>query len=467
MSATLGARCLPSWVSGEVLEKVDVSCKLCPEERAYISARQPSVDKALLDFAGRDASLTDSWSPPTVSLCCSGGGYRAMTATLGCLLGLEEIGLLPGIKYMATLSGSSWCIGHLLLRMQEENVNLKQFREIAQKRIEEDVFDPTKSDLSEITIEILRILSERFRFEPADLMGILIADQLFGDMHDPQNITFSKIRNLLEGDSHDMPFPLFSLILSDLFPYEWLEVNPFMTGSDYFCSYIRTRAFDSQFSGGSCYKLFQERSLGWFLAMFGSAYNVSLGDMLMELAKNDKNDFLIKVVNGLIDKIDLHELRAFSSPVNNFSWKMKVSPLADREQIELSDAGIAFNIPFPLIQREGRESDIIIVCSAGKSANNGDYRELKFAKEYSKRKGHKFPPLDNPKKINDHLLIFEDEVDQDVPIIVYFINPVEVPTFTLEYSQELFDSVCDSMKNLVLGSKAVLIDLVGKRGSRG
>jgi hypothetical protein len=93
---------------------VRVGSELPAEEIAAIEARQKNkVRPALEAILGKQLPADTKL---TLGVCCSGGGYRAMIATLGFLTGLEKIGLLDATTYMAGLSGSTWLLGPWLYR---------------------------------------------------------------------------------------------------------------------------------------------------------------------------------------------------------------------------------------------------------------------------------------------------------------------------------------------------------------
>src|SRR5690606_34383497 len=59
---------------------------------------------------GQDLSSLKPIHTPRIHVCASGGGYRAMVATLGALIGMEEPGLLDCVSTIAGLSGSTWAM---------------------------------------------------------------------------------------------------------------------------------------------------------------------------------------------------------------------------------------------------------------------------------------------------------------------------------------------------------------------
>jgi len=464
--------CLPWAIGGVACDAcVDKSCQLCSEEKSYIAARTPLVELALKKFIGFENDTTIQ-TLPRLGFCCSGGGYRAMISMLGFLSGMKHLGLTDATTYVATLSGSAWCYIHYLLRKKLQKIDLFQFREILQQRVKEPLLDMNCYDSDKFLDKIVSVLSERGKIEAADFLGAIAANRLWGDLDQFQTITFSPLREafsasaVAESSFMNEPFPLCSLVISDVFPYEWLELNPYVTGSDYLGGYIPTALFDSYFKSGRCVEDFSEKSLGWFLAMVGSAYNFSLGDVLLTIAKKSGNAWFLDLVKAFVNTLNLYEDRVLSSPVYNFVWGMNNRPLADRREFEISDAGIDFNLPFPLLFKKERAVDIIFVCEASLGADIETYPDLYFAQNYMERKGIKFPPLDDPKKISDNILLFEDEHDTTIPVIVYFVNPVGASTLEFAYTKEEFYEMHDAMKYVVLESEEAIKAVIDRRVKR-
>jgi len=443
-------------------QKVDTSCSICEQEKEHIDFVSEKTEESFLKLVGVE-KIDPEKKLPKIAFCFSGGGYRAMVSSLGFMLGAQDVGLLDAASYISVLSGSSWMLANFLIRKHFQNIDWPKFREIAQKRAAIDFWDIDTFDTENFGNKITNVFSYRKKVEPADLWGAILSDRLFGDIFLAQDITFSHLCELFNKKLFDGPFPLFSLTITDVFPYEWFEVNPFITGSDYLGSYIPTSMFDSSFKSGVCVEKFNEKSIGWFLALFGSAYNVSFADTLILLAKETNNDSLLNIFFDVINQFNIYERRFLTSPVYNFSWNLQGSPLKKERLFEVSDAGMAFNLPFPPLFKEGRQVDIIFVCDASTSVFSKGYPELHYAQAYMKRKGLKFPPLKNPKKISNHFAIFEDENDKTVPMIIYFSNPIKISTGVLTYPKETFDNICDSMKNLLINNKEIIVDSIKRK----
>src|SRR5215467_11534908 len=88
------------------------------------------------------------------ALCLSGGGYRAMLFHVGALWRLNEIGLLPKLNRISSVSGGS--ITAAVLALKWKQAPLKFENDIATNFIEE-IVDPIMS-LAEHTIDIPAVL---------------------------------------------------------------------------------------------------------------------------------------------------------------------------------------------------------------------------------------------------------------------------------------------------------------------
>ena len=73
-------------------------------ESAFLAGRSAHTKKAL------NSLFPDMTPLPRVGYCGSGGGIRAMYETLGCLNGLDQLGLLDTLIYASGLSGSTWAL---------------------------------------------------------------------------------------------------------------------------------------------------------------------------------------------------------------------------------------------------------------------------------------------------------------------------------------------------------------------
>lgn len=440
--------------------RVGNAFEICPEEAAYVAARAARVSEGFVSLLGESEEIKHE---PLISICLSGGGYRAIIGSLGFLQGLEATGLLDVSTYVAAISGGAMCLINLLMRMKRQRIGLSEFQHILQERVALSLFDPTTFNMKLILKKVVQVIGKRFAFEPLDLWGVMLGDHFFGDLEDPHNISFEDIRSLLRAGDVNVPFPLFELIFSDAFPYEWVDVSPFTVSSDYLGGSIPTFAFDAPFENGVCSGLRRERSLEWFVALFGCAYNVSISDALIHLIRMlydswGAEQWLISAFTNITDKLNLHEHRVLASPIHNFMWKMPGVPFSDRKNIEMTDGGMSFNLPISPVLGIKRPSDILLIFDASVDAGIEEFSELQYAAEYANRKGLPFPSLENPKKLDEHVLLFEDDVE-GTPAVFYFANPIDSSVINA-YDADEFERVRGAVESLVLENKESVVDFI-------
>lgn len=106
-----------------------------------------------------DPSLAPGEAPPDggVALCLSGGGYRAMLFHLGVLIRLNELGRLPTLTRVSSVSGGSITAGLLGLRWRA-----LKFRA-----------DGVADNFFPLIVEPLRAFARRTIDRPAILIGLL------------------------------------------------------------------------------------------------------------------------------------------------------------------------------------------------------------------------------------------------------------------------------------------------------
>lgn len=87
---------------------VRVSDDLCEEEKEFLSRRKKVAAAALARYLGLDEKAINPADVPTIAMCGSGGGLRALVACTGSLLASQEDGLFDCVTYTSGVSGSCW-----------------------------------------------------------------------------------------------------------------------------------------------------------------------------------------------------------------------------------------------------------------------------------------------------------------------------------------------------------------------
>ena len=87
---------------------VRISRDLCPDESAFILRRKEYTRRALARYLEIPEAEVDPEDVPTIAMCGSGGGLRALVAGTSSFLSSQEAGLFDCATYTAGVSGSCW-----------------------------------------------------------------------------------------------------------------------------------------------------------------------------------------------------------------------------------------------------------------------------------------------------------------------------------------------------------------------
>ncbi|MFH1643881.1 MAG: hypothetical protein ABIA74_01775 [bacterium] len=424
-------------------------------EQNYINKRLQKEKESIKIFTGKNNAEYSSL--PKIALVGSGGGMRAHIAFLGTMLGLQEIGLLDGIRYASVLSGSTWMLGTFLTKViMDETPDLNKFAQYVQARANEGLLDGDDvkvSDdmLSKISAKILN----REKIQPSDIWGMVVMHRLMSDLHGAElDITFKEIRNLLNLTTF-FPFPIFNAAITNegVGNYKWLEVNPYTTGSPHLGAFVQTNFFESKFRNGELKNGYPESSLAEWLGLFGSAYCVTSQD-----AAGHTSISALDLVNSILKKLDKlpfvdpSQHRFLEAKMNNFTYRLNTT-LGKAETLELVDAGMAFNLPFPPLFNLNRNIDVFIVCDA--SADNG---QLNHVINYAIENNIPFPTKSTKYEIDidSETLTFEVLKENGTPTVIYFKNPIEHSTIDFTYSKQEFLHLSCVMQTMVEKAKNVI-----------
>jgi cytosolic phospholipase A2 len=87
---------------------VRVSDDLCNDEKSFLKSRKSHAKRALAAYLGIPESDIHPDDVPTIAMCGSGGGLRALVAGAASYNSTREAGLFDCITYTAGVSGSCW-----------------------------------------------------------------------------------------------------------------------------------------------------------------------------------------------------------------------------------------------------------------------------------------------------------------------------------------------------------------------
>ncbi|MBI2352770.1 hypothetical protein HYV11_00825 [Candidatus Dependentiae bacterium] len=395
---------------------VQVTNDLCKEEKRFLRNRLSIIQKNLKEHFAIE-------SPLRIGFCCSGGGNRAMIGTLGFLTGAAKANILDSTLYIAGLSGSTWLISQLcfLAATSYKQKSFENILEDIKKTYIEMLHDTSMLHLNgiyfpplisfESTDDVCIEVAKRFAYEQpmslVNLFGFLVGDyalKLLGN--DRLSEKWSRI--FFEVQKGLAPLPLCAAIFEKTkSKYAWFEMSPLQCGSAEL-GYLPVNYLGSYFNEGSLdeQKIYPEYPLSFYLGMYGSAFAATIRDIAKIQKEQKRSITLLKNNNfafsGLPEKniLNNHSIQNLIhmtikdlmisrnaltfAQFPNFSKGLESSVLKDQEMIGLFDAGIAFDIPLPLlVDRQERNLDLIFLYGSfpGKKSVLDDLTRYCFSKK--------------------------------------------------------------------------------------
>lgn len=98
-----------------------------------------------------------------------------------------------------------------------------------------------------------------------------------------------------------------------------------------------------------------------------------------------------------------------------------------KKRMELIDAGLMFNSPYPPLLRKQRSVDLILSFdfSARETDEERPFKNIKLAEDWAKRNGLPFPPIDADEQFDregwKECYVFKDPTNPKCPIVLHFV----------------------------------------------
>lgn len=161
--------------------------------------------------------------------------------------------------------------------------------------------------------------------------------------------------------------------------------------------------------------------------------------------KTEKKEFRRKVIDYVLEKLPGLQTRSKRAGlVHNFlrglgldgakEYKDGAAPQCPferdnikRKRMELIDAGLMFNSPYPPLLRKQRSVDLILSFdfSARESDEERPFKNIKLAEDWAKRNGLLFPPIDADEQFDrdgwKECYVFKDPTNPKCPIVLHFV----------------------------------------------
>lgn len=420
---------------------VRVSNELCDEEKEFLARRKKTTAMALAKYLGIDEKDVHEDDVPTIAMCGSGGGLRALVAGTGSMIATEEDGLFDCITYTSGVSGSCWL--QALYHSSFAQGSLSRVLDHLKARLGVHIAYPpiAFSDLATAPTNkyLLSGLVEKLRGDPdadfglVDVYGLLLAARLLvpkGELGvDPRDFKLSNQRQNIKYGQH--PLPIYTAVRHEI-PnakissgggsgvlsekakeeaakeawFQWFELTPYEFFCEEFTAGIPTWALGRKFKDGKDQPPedgfhLPEARMPLLLGIWGSAFCATLSHYYREVRP------LVQSLTGFgtIDQMisgrneDLSKVHPIDpAMIPNFTYGMgdklpRTTPTSvhENEYLQLMDAGMSNNLPVYPLLRPGRNVEIVIAFDASADVKTDNW--LSVADGYARQRGIKGWPV--------------------------------------------------------------------------
>lgn len=380
---------------------------------------------------------------PTIAMCGSGGGLRALVAGTSSYLCAQEAGLFDCCTYTAGVSGSCW-----LQTMFFSSVGQQSHRALLnhiKSRIGVHIaFPPTAVKLATSAPTNKFILSgfvEKLRGDPGatfgvvDIYSLLLAARLMvpkGDLDvQAADLKLSNQRKFLENGQY--PMPLYTLVRHEI-PvdeekkeakpatptekaevevqarkdawFQWIELHPWEVWCEEFGAGIPTWSLGRPFDRGQNKILesgiaLPEIRQSLLLGIYGSAFCATLAHYYKEVRPLLSGIKGFAGLDGLLegkneDLVKIHPIEPATIPnfVNGMKGQLPDScpeSVFTSDHLQVMDAGMSNNLPIYPLLRPGRNVDVLIAFDASADIQKENW--LSVVDGYAKQRGIKSWPV--------------------------------------------------------------------------
>ncbi|KAH7031229.1 cytosolic phospholipase A2 zeta [Microdochium trichocladiopsis] len=433
---------------------VRVSDELCDEEKEFLARRKRIARAALARYLGIDEIDIHPDDVPTIAMCGSGGGLRALVAGAGSLLATQQDGLFDCVTYTSGVSGSCWlqtlynssiAQGRFDLLLNHLKARLGVHIAYPPVAFESVITSPTNQLLLCSLVEKLRG-DQNADFGLVDIYGILLAGRLLvpkGELGiNAKDFKLSNQRDYIKYGQN--PMPIYTAVRHEI-PnvgtdapvseadkekakqeawFQWFEMTPYEFFCEEFNAGIPTWAIGRRFDGGEDVPSdsglhMPEVRVPFLMGIWGSAFCATLSHYYREVRPLVKSLTGFGAIDGMISthSEDLEKVHPFEpATIPNFVYNMDEklrfttpTQIHEQEYIQLMDAGMSNNLPIYPLLRPGRDIDIVIAFDASADVKTDNW--LSVADGYARQRGIKGWPVgvgwpkasDSPKEVEEQL----------------------------------------------------------------
>lgn len=421
--------------------KVRVSDDLCDDEKTFLARRKKAIIPALARYLGLREEDIHPDDVPTIAMCGSGGGLRALVAGTGSYLATAEDGLFDCTTYLSGVSGSCW-----LQALYYSSVTGGDFRrgiDHLKARLGTHIAYPPvafSSLMSSPTNKyLLSGLVEKLKGDPnaefglVDIYGILLAARLLVPKGElgvcERDFKLSNQREFIRYGQN--PLPIYTAVRHEIPEldspdyggpgsiseeakdrakreawFQWFEITPYEFFCEEFSAGIPTWALGRKFKNGSDVPAasglrLPEIRMPLLLGIWGSAFCATLSHYYREVRPIIQGLTGLHVLDEFIwgrnkDLSMVHPIEPATIPnfVHGMYGKLPEAVpqgVYDNQYIQLMDAGMSNNLPIYPLLRPGRDVDIVVTFDASADIKTDNW--LSVVEGYARQRGIKGWPL--------------------------------------------------------------------------
>jgi phospholipase A2 len=355
-----------------------------------------------------------------------------MLCTTGSLCGAHKTGLLDATMYLTALSGSTWAVAPWIATGK----TIEEFREYIKECASKHFLHFTLEE-EELVLEAIVKKRNAAPFTPVDPYGFCLANHLLSSLGKKrQDITLSKLAKIIDQGHH--PYPIFTAIdarESIVTGQNWYEFTVHAVGDRTNHIFIPTKTYGKKFENGTMTKHGHEKSLGYDMGTWGSAFGANIDEIIKEIVKDPalRKEIESELPAPIQGERPLH----FYAKVPNYMYNMNDltdAPLSKEEYLEFVDSGLEINLPYPPVSgmcvERAPEILIFLDASAGHIGN-----ELQRVAAYAQKHNLPFPTIDFTDIDQKTITIFKDEHNPKAPVVIYMpriSDETHKPTFDLD-----------------------------------
>ncbi|KAF2870870.1 acyl transferase/acyl hydrolase/lysophospholipase [Massariosphaeria phaeospora] len=416
---------------------VRVSNDLCAEEKRFLQNRRRFIRRALARYLDIPEGKIHPDDVPTIAMCGSGGGLRALVAGTSSYLSAHEEGLFDCVTYTAGVSGSCW-LQTLYYSNISQRSHARIIRHLRNRLGVHIAFPPDALNLvasAPTNKYLLGGLVEKAKGIPdadfglVDIYGVLLAARFLvpkGELSvDGFDFKISNQRRYTDDGSH--PMPIYTAVRHEI-PlaeqadmkdpvaaqvqakkeawFQWFEFTPYEFWCEELGAGIPTWSIGRQFQNGRT--VWRENGLALpelrvplLLGVWGSAFCATLSHYYREVhpvlqAIPGFGGIAAMIAERDEDLVKMHPIDPAAIPnyalgMRNFLPPTVPESIFQTKNFQLMDAGMSNNLPIYPLLRPGRDVDILIAFDASSDVRTDNW--LKVADGYAKQRGIRGWPI--------------------------------------------------------------------------